>query len=437
MPANMPLAWQATVADEPMPHAVIAAIFLSSYLTWRPSHDIMFTLSDALFLLGFVRLAYRDGIPLEPFRFLTTIWLAGFAMLVFGLFIGSINGPAPSRWLIVSCQYLFAWVVLPMILLRRSPEQNVAMIKSLIWGVFAVTLFGALVYFTYTGTFEDAQDLFGQDFLSGGRRLGGFAGDANWNGAMLAMTVPFVIFLRAKGHVGNIGTALWLAVLLLGVMLSASFTAFVSCVAALAIFMAVGNIWPSPRSIAVAGAGGLLAIGVLVDLGLSLPATFVARVGNAIGNGDISEAGTYQGRMELMREAWGLVEHHMLVGVGADQYRVISALGAPVHNMYLLLWVEGGLISLVGWMVLLAVLLAAAVNAYPRDRLATALALSVTCNFIIASMASPHMYARLWAVPVLLAVAVSLELTVFPARARRRSASARPVAQLGRTHVGR
>ncbi len=405
-----------------MPLAAGPAIFLSTYLTWRPAQSIMFTLSDALFLVAFVGLVYRKSIPLEPFRFLSSFWLAGFALLITGLLIGSLGCPAPWRWLIVAGQYLFAWVVLPMIILRRSPEPTFSMIKLFIWGVFAANLFGAAVYYTYPGTFEDARELFGQDFLSGGRRLGGFTGDANWNGAAVAMSVPFVIYLRAKGRVGNLGTAIWLGVLLLGVMLSASFTAFISCIAAVLIFVAVGRIRPSAGAVTMFATGATLFVGLFVELGLRLPATFVARVGRAIGNGDISEAGTFEGRMLLVREAWGMAAHHILVGVGADQYRAISALGAPVHNMYLLLWAEGGIMSLIGWIVMLAVLLAAAAKAFSQDRLAAALTLSVTTTFIIASMASPHMYARLWAVPVLLAVAVSLDVVVNPLGSKLRRA---------------
>jgi hypothetical protein len=400
---------RATIGDA-LPRSIMPAIFLSSYLTWRPSDDIMFTASDALFIIGLVSLAYQRRIPLEPFRFLTTFWLAGFAMLVGGLLLGSIPCPTPSRWLIVAAQYLFAWVILPMILLMRGQDRSVGMLKAFVWGVFAMNLFGAFVYYTYTGTFDEARARFGLDFLSGGRRLGAFASDANWNGAVLAMAIPSVFYLRAKQRVGNLLTIVWLGVLMLGIMLAASFTAFVSCVAAAVIFAAVGGVRPTARTaLTVTIAASALLVG-MIEWGVALPAIFMARVGNAVGNGDISEAGTFEGRMQLIRESWGIVEHHMVIGVGADQYRVVSAFKAPVHNIYLLLWAEGGLLSLFGWLTMIAVMLAAAMLAYSRDRIASALSLSVITTFIIASTASPHMYARLWSVPVLLALAVSLEV---------------------------
>ena len=87
--------------------------------------------------------------------------------------------------------------------------------------------------------------------------------------------------------------------------------------------------------------------------------------------------------------------------------------------MFLLLWAEGGLLSLLGWIVMLAVLFATAAKAFSADRIATALTLSVASTFVIASMASPHMYARLWAVPVLLAVAVSVQVAIDDRQRRR------------------
>src|SRR3546814_3333097 len=48
-------------------------------------------------------------------------------------------------------------------------------------------------------------------------------------------------------------------------------------------------------------------------------------------------------------------EDTMFVGIGVDQYRVVSPTQVPVHNMYLLLWAEGGLLALLGWMLLLTI----------------------------------------------------------------------------------
>jgi hypothetical protein len=401
---------RAGLLTDALPRTVSAAVFFSCYLSWRPSQDIMFTLSDALFLMGLFTLTLRGRIPLEPMRFFTPYWLLGFGLVVIGLLVGSISCPTPMRWLFVAGQYLFAWVVLAMILMRRGEVTTVKLLKTYVWGVFAMNLFGAFIFFRFHGSFYEAHDLLGKDFLSGARRLGAFTGDANWNGAVLAMTAPMVFFLHSKREIGNLLTFVWLAVVLLGVILTASFTAFIGCAASIAIFVMAGGIRIRPRTFLPIVTVLTLAGIVYFGNGGTLPQVFVSRVGNAIDSGDISQAGTFVGRMALIREAWGIAQEHLLVGLGADQYRIVSMYQAPVHNMYLLLWSEGGLVSMLGWVLMQAVMLAVAVKAYARDHVAAALTLSVTTMFLIMSTASPHMYARLWSVPILLALAVSIEV---------------------------
>src|SRR3546814_6239292 len=79
--------------------------------------------------------------------------------------------------------------------------------------------------------------------------------------------------------------------------------------------------------------------------------------------------------MDLIREAWGIVEDTMIVGLGVDQYRTISFADTPVHNMYLLLWAEGGLLALLGWLLLMTISALVAIGVYQYDRQAAALGL--------------------------------------------------------------
>jgi O-antigen ligase len=114
-----------------------------------------------------------------------------------------------------------------------------------------------------------------------------------------------------------------------------------------------------------------------------------------------------------------MVEGTTFVGIGVDQYREVSADKAPVHNIYLLLWAEGGLFALAGWVALLVILAMGALAARRTDKLAAALGLSVLSTFIIFSNAAPHMYARMWVVPLLLAMSPAFVINA--AGASRRS----------------
>jgi len=228
--------------------------------------------------------------------------------------------------------------------------------------------------------------------------------DANWNAAMIAMTVPFVLYLARIGRLNMIVAFAALGVLGSGLLLSGSFTGFTStAIGALAFLMLD---W-GKRSIGlllgiVALAGAMLATGV------ALPTAFQNRVAVALEQGDINQAGTFAGRMALVREAWGIVGETTVIGLGVDQYRVVSADRAPVHNIYLLAWAEGGLLSLIGWLLMMFVPLSIAIRSFAIDRAAGALVIAIALPFLIFSNAAPHMYARSWVVPLILALGIAL-----------------------------
>ncbi|WP_426170208.1 O-antigen ligase family protein [Sandarakinorhabdus sp. DWP1-3-1] len=376
------------------------AVFFSAYLTWRP-FDIMFTLSDGLFCLAALALLAGQGVRGAPFGAFTGAWVTGFLLMILGLLIGSIVNGDPLRWIITTLQYSFAFMVLPFLLVGHGLARTINLARGLVAGVAAMEVFGIAVYVLIDGSFEENRR-FGLDFISGSRRLGVFLSDANWNGAVIAMTVPFVLFLAARRQLSQRAAALLLLVFLVGGVLAASVSALACGLTGVAMMMLAGGLRPPPKLIAAGVAG----VAIYAATGNGLPAAFGARVLPALESGDLANAGTFSGRLALMQEAWRIVGDTMFVGLGADQYRVVSASGAPVHNVYLLLWAEGGIAALVGWLVMLLVLLGIAAAALRRDRLAGALGLAVTMSFIVSSIASPHMYARMWVVPVLLAVAL-------------------------------
>lgn len=378
--------------------AIVPGVFLTPYLALRPM-PILFTLSDMFFCLAVVLLAIGHRLPRRPMAEFYAPWLAAFAIMTAGLLLGSLVNGDPARWLLATLQYSFAYLMLPVLFAAHSPAQRVMLAKFLIAGVVGVEIVGAAVYFLYEGTFEDLA-VYDANFISGARRVGSFLGDANWNGAVVAMAIPFVLFLRLRGHFGAVTTAGLLAILGLGLMLSASVTAFTSAALAVLVFMAAGGVRPSVRLLLL----GAVATSVYFAAGYGLPKAFGERVAPAFETGDLAAAGTFNGRMGLIREAWQIVEKTSVIGLGVDEYRSISADRAPVHNTYLLIWAEGGLIALLGWLGLLVVPVATALRGRRHDRLASALALSVATTFLIFTTASPHMYARIWTVPLFVAL---------------------------------
>ena len=382
---------------------LLAAIFFSAYITWRPVPDILFTLSDSLFLIALLLRLAVGALNPQPMQSLTVPWLFGLFLLLSGLLVGSLVNDTPMRWMIVSLQYATAYALLPLVCIDVDREVMHRRCVAIVLGVVAMEGFGALVYW-YTGGSRDATMNLSHEFISGAHRLGAFMADANWNAALIAMTVPFVLYLGRLGRISPFLVTVFLAVLVTGLLLSGSFTGFVATSSATATFWVLAGgrrNWRPIAALALLGAAIFL-------IGAPVPAVFQARVGLALENGDIAQAGTFVGRWELMKEAWLLVDSHPLIGIGVDRYREISASKAPVHNIYLLLWAEGGLPALLGWLMMIMVPLAAALHRWRDDRAACALVMAVALPFIAFSMASPHMYARNWAVPLILATGVAL-----------------------------
>lgn len=375
------------------------AVFLAPYIAWRPG-AILFTISDMFFVLGAFLIALAHRMPLRPFAYLTPYWLLALAVMLGGLYLGSIINGDPLRWAILAGQYLFSLALLPILLMRHDRRRTFMLFKAFVAGVGCMELFGSALYFAYGGQWEPLQR-FGPDFVTGGGRLSAFLADANWNAAMIAMAIPFVYYLRIAGQLGQMLFASTLTILLIGLALTASVTGMVSAVLATTIFLVAGKVRPPMRLFAAGGA----AFALLIASGYALPRAFQTRIVPALESGELAQAGTYLGRVELIEEAWDMTSNAIVVGIGADQFRNVSVVQQPVHNLYLLLWVEGGLASLIGWLWMMGILAVGAIWALRHDRLVAALALSVFATFLIYSAASPHMYARQWIVPLLLAMA--------------------------------
>lgn len=93
-----------------------------------------------------------------------------------------------------------------------------------------------------------------------------------------------------------------------------------------------------------------------------------------------------------------------------DQHRLISQYGAPVHNTYLLLFSEGGLVSLLGFVCLLLTLAFVGWRSFsnPDTRWSGVLMFTILLMFAVALNGVTHVYGRFLSVPLLLPAAICL-----------------------------
>jgi O-antigen ligase len=373
------------------------AIFFSVYPALRPA-EVFFTYSDILFCLSAVLLLLYGRLRFAPMGPLTVPWMLAFAVLSGGLMVSSLMGPAPERALVVVGQYAFAYILLAYILVRTDESIVDTFIRTFVLGTVCLNAYGLAIYF------------FGVDetfrFVSGSGRLTSFMGNPNANANVIALTLPLLMYLWFARKWRLPYVLVSLAILAYALVATSSVGGLLWSMAGVAVFIALTINWRVLVGVAVCLA---VAVPLLEKYGSSvLPETFQLRVLGAVRSGDMSNAGTFSDRMGLIHEALEVVDDSLLVGIGADQYRAESALGAPVHDVYLLLWAEGGLPALIGWLMLpqIIALTALWVLGHPGGRLVAATALAVIAVFLLAATGNSHMYGRFWVVPLHLSTAL-------------------------------
>ncbi len=378
---------------------IIAGVFLCSMVYIRPTAGNI-TISDLLFAAALLILLQNGNLSFFAFgKKSVVVWLGGLFMMLLGLTVSSLNSPDPSRALIVVAQYAYAYLAVMLIFSGQSARDIVTFCKVYILSIVVICLHGVYLIH-YDGQVNTV-------FVTGSGRLNGLMERTNECATVIAFCVPIVLALCTTGHIRKTSAFLAVAIMTYGILLTGSNSGLLSLICGLGIFALIGVRWRRVLPPLVLGAA-ILAYGgsFVTDY---LPVTFQKRVLGALESGDLGKAGTFDGRIELINEALELTSETMLVGVGADQYRVNSQYGAPVHNLYLLLWTEGGMISAVGFVVMLLGGLGPAflVLNRPGGRpFAAAIFANVTV-FFVAANALPHVYSRFWVLPILLPIALA------------------------------
>ena len=380
------------------------AVLSAPYISFRHP-DYYITISDCLFAIAFGLRISTERLS-RPFGDVTWLWVFGVLLLVSGLLIGSFVNGDPLRGVIISSQYCFAYLLVPLTLLNRSPKQSISLIKCGVLGMVVMCAVGAAVYSSgYSSGYSGRH----MSIVTGGRRLSGFADNANGMAVLTVLTVPLVWFLLLIGAMKKLTGIVCMALLVTAIVLTSSNTGIFGLIVATVIFF-VGR-----RSFKTLILVSALGTGVLVWGQTYLPETFQKRVMTAVTSGDISEAGTFESRRAVAIEAISKARDHVVIGLGADQYRKESQYGIPVHNTYLLLLNEGGAWSLIGLLVIIstAVISVLIPNQRPYGNLVGLTVFTIAIVLASMLMGATHIYGRVWMLSLLLAIG--------PAVARRQA----------------
>ncbi|SPJ25217.1 O-antigen ligase family protein [Palleronia abyssalis] len=373
-------------------------VFLSPMNYFR-LEQVYLTLSDAAACATLFVMLYRGSMSRAPFGIVTPLWLAGFLALAAGLTIGSVASGAMGSLVVILAQYFFSFVLLVFVLAGRPYREIVALLKTLILSIVVVMVFGAyVVHFVPNPDWR---------FVSGNGRMRSLVERENAAAALGAIGIVLLLNLALLGEVRRMATILCLPIFLYGVTLTGSNTGLF--MTTLGIILTVAFSGSARFIVQTALAAGAVVI-VVVFLGDAiLPDVFRERVMTALTSGDVNQAGTFEDRFYLIGEAIEIAQNTLVVGLGADQYRTISDHGAPVHNSYLLLLTEGGLLALSGLVMLLlsGITLAWVAIFMAGARTQGLIALTITLIYAASLNTFAHFYARFWSVPLILALGLA------------------------------
>lgn len=394
-PKPAQIVYDQSIRGSPVRILLGIAAFFAAYHLVRLG-DFNFTLADMALCLALGIATWRGELNLNPFAAFTPLWYAALAMMLGGIFLGSIVNGDVSRWLVIALQYMVAFLMLPAILTSESQGFLRRLIIVFLLGVTVIQILGGLAWLMFDRS--QLVGIFGPEFIAGNGRVASFAGESNWNGAMIAFALPMLIYGVAQRLVPMLAAVVIALLLCWGLILAASFTGVAAAFISSSIMLSMAGRRAIGAAIGFAAvASALVASGIV-----PMPQVFQDRVGGAISSGDMEQAGTYTERAELIEEAWGYVEDYGIVGMGADQFREHSPTQQPVHNLYMLMWTEGGIFALVGLLMLHAMMIIMALGQFNRSRPEALMALAIIAVFSIYTMASPHMFHRMWAMPLML-----------------------------------
>jgi hypothetical protein len=373
--------------------------FAAFFLSWRVLRlsAANITASDVALLVCAFILVLRGQLNPLPFGNLTIPWILGLALMLGGLLISTLVNGNAIRWLIIGSQYFFAFALIPMALMSADRSWLRRCAVFFVVGVAISQVIGvAAASFL---NFADVGTLNSPGFLTPTGRVGAMSGEPNPNAAICAFAFPFLInVVQRRDMSWKLALPCGIAIVW-GLLASGSFTGFAASAIAVAIVLAMTGMGTLVR----VGIPFVLVATAYIYLGGPVPEIFGERVIQALVTGDPSKAGTFPGRSVVLMEAWDLAEGNILVGLGADGYRHVSKFGIPAHIIHLLVLNEGGIIAFLGLELMLAVMVVIAFSIYRENRVDGAMCLAVVAVFLIFTMSIPHMYTRVWIVPVFLA----------------------------------
>lgn len=256
------------------------------------------------------------------------------------------------------------------------------------------------------------QTLFG-DVIPGGEvhygRVSGFVYQVNDLGGLCAVAaIPAAMLVaRAETLAGRLASTAGLLLIVAGLLLSSSVTAMVAVAGAGAVWIVVTD---RRARVLVPVVAGVLLLSTFAAGNNRYWESPLERLETSTAQSGTDEA-TFAMRVDSYEAAWETIDSSPLLGVGLTRVGADTSTGLAVHNLFLAVWYQAGLIALVGMLFIVAYALVtgwrALVEARGSEERAVARALfAAMLAFLVFAQAQPTLFQRYGWMSVALLVAL-------------------------------
>jgi len=372
-------------------------LFFSGFHSFRVVPSFNFFLSDLLLVLGFVVLGLKRNGPARmeiPKFLITPVWILSTMLFTLGFAISAIVNGNPEKFFGVTFQYAFSYLFLFLVLFNAMLHGFKKPLKAYLGGVAAVCALGIAV------------KIFGLNLpgivISTKGRMSSTLTNPNALARFIALSFPLLLYAWNK----KVFTQPYIIAIttcsLIGLMNTGSFGGIANfSIGAMSFYLLLPGIKRKIKMLIIS-----LSIGVVIVALFGVPAILEERVLPVILAGNYSDAGSANMRAALNVEALEIIGRTPLIGVGPQEYASNSAYGLNVHNTWLIIWAEGGLLSICGWALILAIVFRYLYLGWrsPTSKIEGATGLSVLNAFIFSSFTGTHAYNRYLVLPLVISL---------------------------------
>ena len=402
---------------------LIIGAFLTPFSTLRITSKLNISLADtclivAGIIIGIDQLIIRRNLKLRLNNKYSYYWYLSGTLILIGLAISDTFSTSPKISDIVAeyTQYAFVYFYLAWLVSSLQKTIVAKLLLSLILGYTAAAAISSSLFLWNPGTYMLLRNI---GFFVLSVRLSPFM-NPNTFAKNMALIIPILILLGRKLGLGIILKTIIIIILMISTFLTAS----IGGLATLSITFALVLIYSLLHSrrylislfvfllVALLLLSGLLSSLLSITLELPFMEVFNRRVFPAIISGNIYEAGSFSQKTWLMSEGIRLISENPIIGVGTRQFMDIVSENVTMHNTYLLLWVEGGMLSFIGFAVLLILMFVKSISLYSVSSDVSNIAMIiVVIGFAISSYTNNAAYDRSSLLVVLLLFVLSSSST--------------------------